>query len=93
MTTARHRFVDPEEPGFYHCISRCMRRAQLCGFDAPNGRYFEHRRNWVMAHPEAVLYQADDAGLLHVDYEGTEHFSVSWVFLANQEKFLSQLLA
>lgn len=47
MTTARHRLVDPAEPGFYHCISRCVRRAWLCGFDAPSGRSVEHRRDWV----------------------------------------------
>ena len=47
MTTARHRLVDPDEPGFYLCISRCVRRAWLCGFDAPSGRSFEHRRHWV----------------------------------------------
>jgi len=47
MTTARSHLVDPTSPGFYHCISRCVRRAWLCGVDAYSGQSFEHRRAWV----------------------------------------------
>lgn len=47
MTTARHLLVDPTAPGFYHCISRCVRRAWLCGTDPYNGKSYEHRRDWV----------------------------------------------
>jgi len=47
MTRARQETVHPEEPGFYHCISRCVRRAYLCGFDATAKRNFNHRRNWI----------------------------------------------
>ncbi|SFN18508.1 transposase [Dokdonella immobilis] len=47
MTTARHLLVDPENPGFYHCISRCVRRAWLCGVDPYDGKSYEHRRAWV----------------------------------------------
>lgn len=41
MPIARSELVNRAEPGLYHCISRCVRRAFLCG----DG--FEHRRNWI----------------------------------------------
>lgn len=47
MTTARSQLVDPSSPGYYHCISRCVRRAWLCGLDALTGQSFEHRRDWI----------------------------------------------
>lgn len=47
MASPRSRIVDPEVPGFYHCISRCVRRAFLCGTDSYTGRSFEHRKSWV----------------------------------------------
>ena len=47
MTTARSLLVDSESPGYYHCISRCVRRAWLCGIDPYDGKSYEHRREWV----------------------------------------------
>lgn len=47
MTTARSLLVDSCSPGYYHCISRCVRRAWLCGFDPYDGKSYEHRREWV----------------------------------------------
>ena len=47
MTIARHNQINPEEPGWYHTISRCVRRARLCGFDPEAGESFEHRKYWV----------------------------------------------
>ena len=41
MTIPRHLLVDHQEAGFYHCISRCVRRAFLCGHDC------DHRKLWV----------------------------------------------
>lgn len=47
MTTAREQTISRGE-GVYHCISRCVRRAYLCGADAATGKNFDHRKGWVL---------------------------------------------
>src|SRR6202012_4069660 len=47
MTYPRLQTVDSDTPGFFHCISRCVRRAFLCGEDVYSGRSYEHRKAWV----------------------------------------------
>ena len=41
MATPRGHIVDDEAVGTYHCISRCVRKAMLCG------EGLEHRRTWI----------------------------------------------
>ena len=41
MTVARKLLVELEVSQYYHCISRCVRRAFLCG------EGFEHRKKWM----------------------------------------------
>lgn len=44
MGLARKYQINLSDTRYYHCVSRCVRRAFLCGEDMLTGKSYEHRR-------------------------------------------------
>lgn len=63
MTVARSQLVDLELTPYYHCISRCVRGAFLCG------EGYEHRKDWIENRLEelADLFAVSVAGFAVLD--------------------------
>ncbi len=53
MPKPRKSQISLEDTAYYHCVSRCVRRAYLCGKDPLTGKSYEHRRSWV---EKRILY-------------------------------------
>jgi len=47
MATPRAQLVDPEQALCYHLVSRCVRRAWLCGLDESTHIDYSHRKTWL----------------------------------------------
>jgi predicted ATPase len=46
----------------------------------------------LLAYPNAIIYQLDDAGIKQVNYEETEHYMVTKYFLNNHQEMTRILL-
>ncbi len=87
MTQSRQSQISLIDTPYYHCISRCVRRAFLCGEDKFSGQNFSHRRQWVAERMRflAGLFTIDICAyaimsnhyhlVLHADSNENEHLS------------------
>ncbi len=86
MTRARSELVDVQSTPYYHCVSRCVRRAFLCGHDPYTGQSFEHRKDWLVdrlrALPEAFAVQVCAYAVMsnhfHVVLRVDRELALSW---------------
>ena len=47
MGYPRAQLVVPGVAGTFHCVTRCVRRAFLCGDDQLTGKNLDHRKTWL----------------------------------------------
>ncbi len=72
MTLPRSDLVSVSDTLYYHRISRCVRRAFLCGEDAYTGKSFEHRRDWFIERLAMLrkVFTIDVAAYVVVNHPG-----------------------
>jgi REP element-mobilizing transposase RayT len=91
MTLPRSQLVSLEATPYYHCVSRCVRRAFLCGEDRYSGKSFDHRKPWLVKRLKLLgeVFAIDIAAyaimsnhyhlVLHVDQDRSNRWSTDEV--------------
>ncbi len=105
MPKPRYAQVSLSDTPYYHCVSRCVRRAFLCGPDTVTGRSFDHRKQWI-EDQLAVLVECFAIDLcayavmsnhyhvvLHVDRKRAADWSLTEVIHRWQRLFNGNLLS
>lgn len=85
MAQPRSQQISLEATPYYHCISRCVRRAYLCGFDRFTNKSYEHRRDLI----EKRLYLLADAFCIDLVAYAVLSNHYHLVLHINQEKALA----
>ncbi|MGE3318220.1 MAG: transposase [Candidatus Berkiella sp.] len=49
MTIPRSQQIDLSKTSYYHCMTRCVRRSYLCGYDSETQRDYSHRKEWIVS--------------------------------------------
>lgn len=105
MPRPRKCLINLSETPYYHCVSRCVRSAYLCGVDKLSRKSYEHRRGWV---EKRLLFLADvfcvdvcayaimsnhTHVVLHINKEKADSLSVSEVIRRWHKLYNGMLLA
>jgi len=105
MPKPRYSQVSLDATPYYHCVSRCVRRAYLCGTDALTGNSYEHRRQWI---EDKILYLSSVFAIdvcayavmsnhyhvvLHVDKDSAEKWCFEDVLNRWHQMFSGNLLS
>ena len=105
MPKSRKTLVSLDATPYYHCVSRCVRRAFLCGNDALTGKSYAHRRQWIQNRLLALadIFAIDIAAyaimsnhyhlVLHIDRDTATNWSDAEVIEQWQRLFKGSVLS
>ncbi len=65
MTQTRESQVSLDATPYYHCMTRCVRHAYLCGEDPITGKSYEYRRQWI---EDRMLALQDVFSNINIEY-------------------------